>query len=273
MTTRQKLKDHYALYAFKIANDVYVKKLRHSEGKAILVSNYGFNSNTAGDLINDFRYLMEGESFERTLNAFYANCFLEHIHELYGKPHLQKAVISLTKHIAYYEGHYRKRLLKLREVLQMFYQISNDGNDGGLEQELLQRQIDKNIDGLDQGELLKKIRQLESENIELVEVNGVKYKRNNYIITLIKKLGNYQCQICNHKILKRDGSSYIEAAHIQAKHNHGHETLENIILLCPNHHKEFDLGSTTIDRKNNTLEITLNGTTFTIPPLGGARAF
>ena len=39
-----------------------------------------------------------------------------------------------------------------------------------------------------------------------------------------------------------DGSFYIEAAHIKPKSQQGTETPDNILILCPNHHKEFDLG-------------------------------
>lgn len=50
-------------------------------------------------------------------------------------------------------------------------------------------------------------------------------------------------KICSTTIMKKDGRKYVEAAHIKSKHLKGRETLSNIILLCPNYHKEFDLGN------------------------------
>jgi predicted restriction endonuclease len=62
-----------------------------------------------------------------------------------------------------------------------------------------------------------------------------------------------KCQICGKKIkLKND--DYSEAHHIKplGKHN-GPDTSNNIIILCPNHHVEFDYGGIAINP--NTLEI------------------
>ncbi len=45
-----------------------------------------------------------------------------------------------------------------------------------------------------------------------------------------------------------NGSFYIEAAHIKPKHKKGRETPDNILILCPNHHKEFDFGNLKIEK-------------------------
>ena len=45
----------------------------------------------------------------------------------------------------------------------------------------------------------------------------------------------------------------------EAKKDKGNETLENILLLCPNHHKEFDLGDLNIVfHSKEKIEFTLN---------------
>jgi predicted restriction endonuclease len=91
-------------------------------------------------------------------------------------------------------------------------------------------------------------------------VNRRVYKRNNKAIALIKLLRGFKCQICNTTIIKKDGSKYIEAAHIEAKHKKGKETLNNIILLCPNHHKEFDCGKVFINsHDSNYIDFTMSG--------------
>jgi predicted HNH restriction endonuclease len=81
---------------------------------------------------------------------------------------------------------------------------------------------------------------------ETIIVKGKKYKRNNSNIVKIKILRGFKCQICGKSIIKKDGSKYIEAAHIKAKSKGGKELWNNIILLCPNHHKEFDLGNSSV---------------------------
>lgn len=78
---------------------------------------------------------------------------------------------------------------------------------------------------------------------ELIEFRGKQYKRDNKSIVNLKIIRGFKCQICNMTILKKDSTLYIEAAHITEKRHKGLETPDNILILCPNHHKQFDLGN------------------------------
>jgi putative restriction endonuclease len=99
-------------------------------------------------------------------------------------------------------------------------------------------------------EILEELNNLkESDSVEII-VNQKTYKRDNKTIALIKILRDFKYQICGITIIKKDGSKYIEAAHVKAKRQKGVESLDNIILLCPNHHKEFDLGNCIINSHN-----------------------
>jgi hypothetical protein len=114
-------------------------------------------------------------------------------------------------------------------------------------------------------EILDDLRNLQPTDSEEIFVNQKTYKRDNKTIAQIKILRDFKCQICGTTIMKKDGSRYIEAAHIKAKHLKGRETLDNIILLCPNHHKEFDLGNRTIRlHDSNFIDIVLNGQQYKI---------
>lgn len=60
----------------------------------------------------------------------------------------------------------------------------------------------------------------------------------------LKKLYSYQCQICGMTIEISESDRYAESHHIRplgAPHN-GPDTLENMLVLCPNHHAMCDLG-------------------------------
>ncbi|WP_316799059.1 HNH endonuclease [Pedobacter frigidisoli] len=104
---------------------------------------------------------------------------------------------------------------------------------------------------------LKKLRKLEHEH---VTINQKVYKRSVVAIAFIKILRHFKCQICGYRILKKTGGFYIEAAHITPKHKGGTEQIENIILLCPNHHKEFDHGEVEyLFRDNYHIEFIING--------------
>lgn len=60
----------------------------------------------------------------------------------------------------------------------------------------------------------------------------------------VKKLHNYECQVCGLTINLPGNARYAEAHHIQplgGKHK-GPDVESNILCLCPNHHAELDLG-------------------------------
>jgi putative restriction endonuclease len=63
----------------------------------------------------------------------------------------------------------------------------------------------------------------------------------------IKKLYNYECQVCGITINTKSGR-YIEGAHIKplGKPHDGDDNTDNLICLCPNHHVMFDKGSFSI---------------------------
>ena len=92
-------------------------------------------------------------------------------------------------------------------------------------------------------------------------------RKDRKIVELIKKSANYKCQFpdCSSQILTKTGTNYVEVAHIKAVHKGGQSIIGNLIVLCPNHHKEFDYGNLNIDEQSlNILKGTLNGKKFSI---------
>jgi len=59
----------------------------------------------------------------------------------------------------------------------------------------------------------------------------------------IKKLYNYECQVCGITISTKSGR-YAEGAHIKplGKPHEGDDNPDNLLCLCPNHHVKFDKG-------------------------------
>lgn len=64
------------------------------------------------------------------------------------------------------------------------------------------------------------------------------------LIKALKRLCDFRCQFpdCGVRIPKRDGGFYVEVAHIKPVKEGGRSVLGNLLVLCPNHHKEFDYG-------------------------------
>jgi len=92
-------------------------------------------------------------------------------------------------------------------------------------------------------------------------------RKDKRIIELLKKSANYKCQFpnCNSEILTKKGINYVEVAHINAVHKGGQSIIGNLIVLCPNHHKEFDYGNLEIiEQSESLLNGVLNGKAFSI---------
>lgn len=60
----------------------------------------------------------------------------------------------------------------------------------------------------------------------------------------IKKLYNYECQVCGIALVTKSGR-YAEGAHVRplGRPHEGDDNSNNLLCLCPNHHVLFDKGS------------------------------
>lgn len=117
----------------------------------------------------------------------------------------------------------------------------------------------------DKSELIVDLLNVKPKNSETISVNQKVYKRDNKTIAQLKIYRGFKCQICNKQIKKKNGGYYIEAAHIKPKYKQGAETPDNILILCPNHHKEFDYGDLEIiNHSKDKIEFVLNNNTYNI---------
>lgn len=111
--------------------------------------------------------------------------------------------------------------------------------------------------------VIRKLSELPLERIKfLVEISN---RRDTPLIKLLKQLYNHQCQMpeCTASIKKRNGEYYCEVAHITPYSKIRSSTVDNLVVLCPNHHKEFDLGELEIFyRELDIVEGILNGKHF-----------
>lgn len=140
--------------------------------------------------------------------------------------------------------------------------VAPRARDNEREQEELAEKMSKEIsfDASKRNEIIQELRSLTPQSAEIIEYKGQTYKRDNKTIAQLKILRHFKCQICDSNILKKDGSLYVEAAHIKRKSEKGTEMPNNILILCPNHHKEFDLGNKKIIAQTDKgISFDLNG--------------
>lgn len=73
--------------------------------------------------------------------------------------------------------------------------------------------------------------------------------RDRYKVSQLKNLYNNACQICGNPLTLMEQVTYSECCHIQpvGGEHMGVDDKSNMLILCPNHHKIFDLGIITLD--------------------------
>ena len=104
----------------RVASQVYSGQVSALNGIASLTSDFGLNETSARIFIDDYKHLMLGRVFKRTLSSFAMHYFIKHISDVHGPQALASAVTSLRAHIRYFEGHYKTTMHAQRAVLAEF---------------------------------------------------------------------------------------------------------------------------------------------------------
>jgi len=105
--------------AYEQAKLVYFGQESQTIGQDNL-EEFGLNRNSAGDLIVNFRCMMDGQKFTRTNNAETTKYYLENISKDYGKNRLTNALSALEEHIDYYEDLQNTTMHKIRKIFDEF---------------------------------------------------------------------------------------------------------------------------------------------------------
>lgn len=249
---------------FNIGTSIVNGTISKQDGIKLLVEKTNLNKGSAQMIIGQiFPKFFTGEKFTRTLNVQLFDDLLLLTFENYGIKQLEITLNALKQHIDYIKTKGDAKV-KLRKVFKRYIELIENTAILEISENFINEKEQREIAEFytkekSRDELIEELQKNRNFEDEEVTVNVKKYKRNNKTIALIKLLRNFECQICNTFILKKDGSKYIEAAHINPKHKKGKEIEENIILLCPNHHKEFDYGDLNIiEHTKERIEFILN---------------
>lgn len=108
-------------------------------------------------------------------------------------------------------------------------------------------------------EILEDDKSIANESIE-VKINRIKRKQQ--IVNRLKSKYNNCCQIeeCNFTFKKKNGEFYSEAHHIELLSEGGSQDEDNVVILCPNHHRMFHYSNVEIfDLDENRRKIIING--------------
>ena len=92
--------------------------------------------------------------------------------------------------------------------------------------------VDSNLEK----DLLEDLQMLDNKYKEITKSVIIRYQK---IVEHIKQTRGRKCQICQYSFIMDNGNEYCEAHHIQYLSKNGSQSSDNVILLCPNHHRMF----------------------------------
>jgi len=95
-----------------------------------------------------------------------------------------------------------------------------------------------------------------------IQTRNTRYIRDTAKTRLLKIKYENKCQICNYQMIKPNNEYYSEVHHIWPLQNGGDDDFDNMLVLCPTHHAEFDYnviriskdGKNIIDNNENVLK-------------------
>jgi hypothetical protein len=85
------------------------------------------------------------------------------------------------------------------------------------------------------------------QSAQQVKVSTYRYIRDTKLARTLKASYENKCQICGAQISTAGQGPYSEAHHIQPLNQDGPDVRENLVVLCPNHHAEFDYGGLAVE--------------------------
>jgi len=231
--------------AYALAARVYDGQLTFETAATALRDKHGLNINSARDFIGQFRHMLRGEVFKRSLSAAAMEYFLSAIERDRGRNAADNAVSAAWKHIAYYEALENTRLPKLRSVIEKF-QASLSG--------LVPAQVHESrfaaaVVQATRDSASARKKRLETANTTPVFILATTkvYVRNADVVAEVLVRANGSCELCKRPapfLRKMDGTPYLEVHHKDQLAHGGKDTVENAIAACPNCHRQQHYGET-----------------------------
>jgi 5-methylcytosine-specific restriction enzyme A len=229
--------------ACDVASRVYAGQMTTREGAMSLSSVYGLNKSSALAFISDYKHMMEGRVFKRTMSVSAMRHFIEQISVEHGMPGLTQALTSLRAHIEYLESHYKTTSTSLRVMVEDFETLLQERRNVSEIQEAFEADVAKSL--LDTPSTRLQRLAHASKKPKTIFVQSTFFVRNPDVVAEVLLRASGVCERCKREAPFRrakDGTPYLEVHHKVQLANGGDDSIENAIALCPNCHREAHYG-------------------------------
>ena len=86
-------------------------------------------------------------------------------------------------------------------------------------------------------------------------IQGMAFKRDSSVRTEARRRAEGKCEYCSSPgFALADGRVYVETHHVIPLHEGGRDAIENVVALCPNHHREAHHGSSSESIRGTLLD-------------------
>jgi 5-methylcytosine-specific restriction enzyme A len=229
--------------AFAMAAAVHQGQIESGVAAKRLNEETGLNASSARDFFAQYRRMLAGEVFKRSLSAEALAYFLSAIQESKGREAAESALTATWKHIAYYESLDGTHLNRLRAVATAFQQSLPGPTTApvvaaAFEAAVVRSQLDSQAQ---RAERLKSASPVPTTRVVLTTV----YDRNPDVVAEVLARSKGICEQCEAHapfLRRKDGSPYLEVHHRKQLAKGGEDTVANALALCPNCHRQSHHG-------------------------------
>jgi len=134
--TESMVKDIY-LNAIK----VYSNSLTMQSAIDELERNHSMNRGSAKDYLLNYRCLLDGIKYKRTMNEYATKYFIYHILKDRGLQSLKNALSAVQQHVDYYDSLGHGNLKSIRAILENYYRILSNKEHLNYEDRILNNSI------------------------------------------------------------------------------------------------------------------------------------
>lgn len=218
-------RSHYEA-AYQKGRELYALKNKGITKALEELAKIGINRASASNYIYNLRHMLNGERYQRAMSVESTDDILGWIYRDYRNDGLKNAVSALEKHIPYFQKSSPSPMTGHFEVLRKYrgYLQTSPSDESGLN-DLAERPAGNTTP-------------------DRAERTGTFVQRDARIRAFVVRRTNGKCEFCGHEgfALPTD-AKYVEAHHIIALADSGFDTLDNVIALCAEHHREAHFGA------------------------------